>query len=147
MGSFTGAVRGRYELLWVAAAVAVAVLALARRLTVAGLGEAAATGLGLRYRATVGAGLALVALATGVTTVVVGFLPFLGLVVPNLVSAAFGDDLRRGLPWTAVGGAGLLTAADVIGRVAIAPFEVPVSLILAVVGAAAFLAFLLGGRH
>jgi iron complex transport system permease protein len=147
MGSFAGATRGRYELLWLTAAVTMAVAALARRLTIAGLGRDTATALGLRHGQTVAAGLALVAVATGVTTVVVGFLPFLGLAVPNLVSAALGDDLRRALPWVAWGGSALLLTADILGRLVIAPFEVPVSLILAVVGAAVFLAFLIGGKH
>ncbi|MDR1188654.1 MAG: iron chelate uptake ABC transporter family permease subunit [Bifidobacteriaceae bacterium] len=143
MGSFTPVVRGRYELEWIVAGVTVAVLILARRLTVAGLGRDMATGLGLNYRATVALGTGLVAVATGVTTVVVGFLPFLGLVVPNLVSLRLGDDLRRALPWVALGGIGLITACDILGRLVVAPFEVPVSLILAVIGAVVFLVVVL----
>lgn len=142
MGSFTQVVRGRYEVLWVVAAVAVAVWLLADRLTVAGLGKDVATGLGLHYDRLVLLGTVLVAVSTGVTTVVVGFLPFLGLVVPNIVSMLRGDDLRSSIPWVCLGGVALITVCDIIGRVVRMPFEVPVSMVLGVVGAAVFLALI-----
>ncbi|MEV7973512.1 iron chelate uptake ABC transporter family permease subunit [Cellulomonas sp. NPDC089187] len=142
MGSFTQVVRGRYEVLWVVALVAVAVWLLADRLTVAGLGKDVATGLGLHYDRLVLLGTVLVAVSTGVTTVVVGFLPFLGLVVPNIVSLIRGDDLRSSIPWVCLGGVALITVCDIIGRVVRMPFEVPVSMVLGIVGAAVFLALI-----
>ncbi|NHT16823.1 iron chelate uptake ABC transporter family permease subunit [Cellulomonas sp. IC4_254] len=147
MGSFTGVVRGQYEVLWVVAAVCVAIFVLADRLTVAGLGRDVATGLGLRYDRLILVGTALVAVASGVTTVVVGFLPFLGLVVPNVVSLLRGDDLRSNLPWVCLGGIALVTACDVVGRTVRMPFEVPVAMILGLVGAAAFVALVLRVRR
>lgn len=141
-GSFTGIVRGRYEMLWVVAAVVVLVYFAADRFTVAGLGQDMATSMGIDYKRTVFIGASLAALATGVTTVVVGFVPFLGLVVPNLVSMARGDNLRSNLPWVCLGGIALIIGADLIGRTIIMPFEVPVSLVLGVVGATVFIAML-----
>ena len=138
-GSFTSVYKGQYEVLWVVVVVLVAVLALADRLTVAGLGEDLATSVGVSYRATVLAATALIALATGVVTVVVGSLPFLGLVVPNLVSMARGDDLRSNLPWVCLAGTALVTACDLLARTIIAPFEVPVSVVLGIIGAGVFL--------
>ena len=91
--------------------------------------------------------LGLVAAATGVVTVVVGNLPFLGLIVPNVVSLFRGDDLRSNLPWVCLLGIGLVTVCDLIWRTIIAPFEVPVSLILGIVGAAVFIALLLRSRR
>jgi iron complex transport system permease protein len=143
MGSFTSVVRGQYEVLWVVAAVCVAIFVLADRLTVAGLGREVATNLGVRYDRLLLIGTALVAVASGVTTVVVGFLPFLGLVVPNVVSMLRGDDLRSNLPWVCLGGIALVTACDIVGRVVRMPFEVPVAMILGLVGAAAFVALVL----
>jgi iron complex transport system permease protein len=140
MGSFTSVVRGQYEMLWVVAAVCVAIFVLADRLTVAGLGREVATNLGVRYDRLILLGTALVAVASGVTTVVVGFLPFLGLVVPNVVSLLRGDDLRSNLPWVCLGGIALVTVCDIVGRVVRMPFEVPVSMVLGLVGAAAFVA-------
>ena len=135
------------QTLWVVALVAVLVVITADRLTVAGLGEDIATNVGLNYNRIILIGTGLVAAATGVVTVVVGNLPFLGLIVPNVVSLFRGDDLRSNLPWVCLLGIGLVTVCDLIGRTIIAPFEVPVSLILGVVGAAVFIALLLRSRR
>ena len=129
------------------ALVAVLVVITADRLTVAGLGEDIATNVGLNYNRIILIGTGLVAAATGVVTVVVGNLPFLGLMVPNVVSLFRGDDLRSNLPWVCLLGIGLVTVCDLIGRTIIAPFEVPVSLILGIVGAAVFIALLLRSRR
>ena len=77
-------------------------------------------------------------MATGVVTVVVGSLPFLGLIVPNAVSMLRGDDLRSNLPWVCLLGIATVTLCDLIGRTIISPFEMPVSVILGVVGAFVF---------
>lgn len=146
-GSFTSVLKGQYETLWIVAVVAVLVFVTADRLTVAGLGEDIATNVGLNYNRTILIGTGLVAVATGVVTVVVGNLPFLGLIVPNIVSLFRGDDLRSNLPWVCLLGVGLVTVCDLIGRTIIMPFEVPVSLILGVVGAAVFIALLLRSRR
>ncbi|MBX3029577.1 MAG: iron chelate uptake ABC transporter family permease subunit [Chloroflexi bacterium] len=143
MGSFTPIVRGRYEPLWVVAIVVVAVAVMANRLTAASLGKDVATSLGLDYDRVLLLGTALVACATGVTTVVVGFLPFLGLVVPNLVSMWRGDDLRANLPWVCLGGIAIIVVCDIVGRVVRMPFEVPVSMILGLLGSAVFICLLL----
>ena len=107
LGDFSGVLRGRYELLWLVAVLAVVAYVAADRFTVAGMGEDVATNLGLNHAAVLRLGLAIVAMVTAVVVVVVGAVPFLGLVVPNLVSLTVGDDVRRGLPWVAVLGAGL----------------------------------------
>ncbi len=146
-GSFTSVLKGQYEALWIVAVVAVLVFITADRLTVAGLGEDVATNVGLNYNRIILAGTGLVAVATGVVTVVVGNMPFLGLIVPNVVSLFRGDDLRSNLPWVCLLGVGLVTVCDLIGRTIIMPFEVPVSLILGVVGAAVFIALLLRSRR
>jgi iron complex transport system permease protein len=146
-GSFTSVLRGQYEPLWIVAVVAIAVFVVADRFTLAGLGEEVATNVGLDHRRVVLLGAALVAVATGVVTVVVGNLPFLGLIVPNIVSMVRGDDLRSNLPWVCLIGIAIVTACDLIGRTIIAPFEVPVSLILGVLGAIVFVALLLRQRR
>ncbi len=146
MGSFTSIVRGRYEVLWVVAIVVLLVFLYADRITVAGLGRDIATSVGLDHTRVMLIGTALVAVATGVTTVVVGFLPFLGLVVPNLVSMWRGDNARANLPWVCLGGVAIVVVCDVVGRVIRMPFEVPVSMILGVVGSAVFITLLLRVR-
>ncbi|MEV7757978.1 iron chelate uptake ABC transporter family permease subunit [Microbacterium sp. NPDC089180] len=146
MGSFTSIVRGRYEVLWVVAIVVLLVFLYADRITVAGLGRDIATSVGLDHTRVMLIGTALVAVATGVTTVVVGFLPFLGLVVPNLVSMWRGDNARANLPWVCLGGVAIVVVCDIVGRVIRMPFEVPVSMILGVVGSAVFITLLLRVR-
>lgn len=137
-GSYTSIIRGQYEVLWIVALVVVVVFIFADRLTVAGLGKDVATNVGLNYEQVVLLGVALVAIASGVVTVVVGMLPFIGLIVPNLVSMFRGDDLRSNLPWVCLVGIAVVTVCDILGRTIIAPFEIPVSVILGVVGAAVF---------
>lgn len=146
-GSFTSVLRGQYEVLWIVALVAIAIFVVADRFTVAGLGEEISTNVGLNYNQVVLIGTVLVAVATGVVTVVVGNLPFLGLIVPNIISMWRGDDLRSNLPWVCLLGIAIVTVCDLVGRTIIAPFEVPVSLILGVVGAVVFIALLLRQRR
>ncbi|MBE7365868.1 iron chelate uptake ABC transporter family permease subunit [Corynebacterium aurimucosum] len=138
MGSFTSVYEGQYEVLWIVLLVLLAVYFYADKLTVAGLGEDIATNIGLNYQRMILLGTGLIAVATGVVTVVVGALPFLGLIVPNVVSMVRGDDLRSNLPWVCLLGIATVTLCDLIGRIIIAPFEMPVSVILGVVGAIVF---------
>ena len=146
-GSFTSVLRGQYEVLWIVALVGVAVFFVADRLTVAGLGEDIATNVGVNYQRVLLMGTGLVAVATGVVTVVVGNLPFLGLIVPNIVSMIRGDDLRSNLPWVALLGIAIVTLCDLVARTVIMPFEVPVSLILGMLGAAVFITMILRQRR
>ncbi|WAJ28469.1 ABC transporter permease [Antarcticirhabdus aurantiaca] len=146
-GDFSGVLRGRYELLYLSAALTLAAFLAADRFTVAGLGEAFATNLGLNYRRIMGFGLSIVAMVTAVVVVTVGAIPFLGLVVPNLVSMVVGDNVRRVAPLVALGGAGFVLACDIVGRVVRAPYEVPIGTVVGVVGSALFLAILLRRRH
>lgn len=146
-GSFTSVLKGQYEVLWIVAVVGVAVFLVADRFTVAGLGEEVATNVGLNYHQVILLGTGLIAIATGIVTVVVGNLPFLGLIVPNIVSMFRGDDLRGNLPWVCLLGIGIVTVCDLVGRIIIMPFEVPVSLILGVVGAVVFIGLLLRQRR
>lgn len=137
-GSFNTVYRGQYEVLWVVLIVVIAVFFFADRLTVAGMGEEIATNVGLNYNRMILIGTGLIAIATGVVTVVVGSLPFLGLIVPNIVSMFRGDDLRSNLPWVCLAGIAVVTLCDIIARLVIAPFEIPVSVVLGVVGAVVF---------
>ena len=146
-GSFTSVLKGQYEPLWLVAVVVVLVFFVADRFTVAGLGEEIATNVGLNYRRIVFIGTGLIAIATGIVTVVVGNLPFLGLIVPNIVSMFRGDDLRSNLPWVCLLGISVVTVCDIISRIIIRPFEIPVSTILAIVGAVVFITLLLRQRR
>lgn len=147
VGSFAPVQVGRYEYLWIIVLVNVIIFFYADRLTLAGLGEDVATSLGVNYNKVVILGTGLISIAVGVVAAVIGNLPFLGLIVPNIVSMYRGDDLKSNLPWVCVLGMGTITLCDIISRTIIMPFEVPVSLILGTVGAAVFIVILLKQRR
>lgn len=146
VGSFAPVQVGRYEYLWFIVIITILIFIYANRLTLAGLGEDVATSLGVNYNRIVIFGTALVTIAVGIVAAVIGYLPFLGLIVPNIVAMFRGDDLRSNLPWVCVLGMGTITLCDIISRTIIMPFEVPVSLILGTVGAAVFIIILLRQR-
>ena len=147
VGSFAPVQSGRYEYLWLIVIVTIFIFIYADRLTLAGLGEDVATSLGVNYNRIIILGTALISLAVGIVAAVIGNLPFLGLIVPNIVSMYRGDDLRSNLPWVCLLGMGVITLCDIISRTIIMPFEVPVSLILGTVGAAVFIIILLRQRR
>lgn len=147
VGSFAAVQVGRYEYLWLIILVTVLIFLYADRFTLAGLGEDVATSLGVNYNRIVLLGTGLIALAVGIVSAVIGSLPFLGLIVPNIVSMYRGDDLRSNLPWVCIVGMGVITLCDIIARTIIKPFEVPVSLILGTIGAVVFILILLRQRR
>lgn len=142
-GELSGVLQGRYELLWIAGGVALGTWFIADRVTVLALGDAAGRALGVNVAAVTAAGLAAISLVTALTVVTLGAIPFIGLVVPNLVSRLIGDNLRAGLPLTASLGALLVLGADMLGRVVRVPYEIPASAMTGVIGAALFLALIL----
>lgn len=146
-GDFSSVMQGRYELIWIVGLITLLAALIADRFTVAGLGQDFSVNVGLNYRQIQLTGMAMIAIVSGVVIVVVGVLPFLGLVVPNIVSMIFGDNLRRTVPWVAMTGAILVLSCDILGRLIIYPFEVPVSALLGVLGAAVFLVLIIRGRR
>lgn len=147
VGSFAQVQIGRYEYLWMIVIVSVLIFIYADRLTLAGLGEDITTSLGANYNRIVVLGTGLISFAVGIVAAVIGNLPFLGLIVPNIVSMYRGDHLRSNLPWVCVLGMGTIMLSDIISRTIIMPFEVPVSLILGTLGAVVFIVILLRQRR
>lgn len=147
IGSFAPVQIGRYEYLWIIVVVTVIIFLYANRLTIAGLGEEVATTLGVNYNRLIVLANALIAVCVGIVAAVIGNIPFLGLIVPNVISMIRGDDLRSNLPWVCLTGMGTIILCDIIARVVIMPFEVPVSLILGTVGAVVFILILLRQRR
>jgi iron complex transport system permease protein len=146
-GDFSGVLAGRYELLWLVLAATVVAYLWADRFSVAGMGESFAINLGVAYTRVVMVGLAIASIVTAIVVVSVGSIPFLGLVVPNLVTLAMGDNLRRVLPVTALTGAAFVLVCDVLARTIRYPYEVPVGMIGGVVGGVLFIALLLRARN
>ncbi|AOR65008.1 ABC transporter permease [Pectobacterium wasabiae] len=146
-GDFSGILQGRYELLWLVGVLTLLACWTADRFTVAGMGREFSVNVGLNYRKVMLLGLSIIAVISGVVVVVVGALPFLGLIVPNLISMLMGDNVRKTIPWVCLLGGGLVLLCDIIGRVVRYPFEIPVSVILGVIGAVVFLLLLLSQKR
>ena len=142
-GDFSGILRGRYELLWLALAMTVIAWIAADRFTVVGLGQEFTTNLGLRYGRVLALGLTIVSVVTAIVVVTAGIIPFLGLIVPNIVSIAMGDNVRRSIPWVAVLGAAFVLACDILGRLLRFPYEIPLGIVVGVIGSVLFLYLLL----
>ncbi|MDF7676294.1 iron chelate uptake ABC transporter family permease subunit [Neisseriaceae bacterium ESL0693] len=138
-GDFSAVLSGRYELLWLTGLMALMVYFLADRLTIAGLGHSISTSLGINYMQMMWFALIVVAMITAIVVVTVGQIPFIGLVVPNIVSRLAGDRLRQNLPSVALLGANALLFCDIISRTIDPPYEIPVSLIFGIVGTVLFL--------
>ncbi|KGH07487.1 ABC transporter permease [Comamonas thiooxydans] len=145
LGDFSRVVQSHYEILYIIFPVVMLAYLYAHRFTVLGMGEDIATSLGLGYAATAIIGLVLVALTISATVIAVGAIPFVGLVVPQLVAMRCGENLRRTLPLVALGGASLLLACDIAGRLVMYPFEVPIGLTAGVVGGVMFLVLIVRG--
>jgi iron complex transport system permease protein len=139
LGEFSGVMRGRYELLWLAGAAAFISYLIADQFAILGLGRDISLSLGLNHRQVMAAGLLCVSVVSALTVVTVGMLPFIGLVIPNLVSRRLGDNLRATLPITALLGGVFVLGCDILARMLRHPFEVPVGTIFGVLGSLAFL--------
>lgn len=142
-GDFSVVLRGRYELLWLTLGCALLAYLYADRFTLAGMGKSFTTNLGMNYNLVLFGGLLLVSLIAAITVTTAGMIPFLGLVVPNVVSMLMGDNLRRSLPWVALTGAAFMLACDLVSRLLRYPYEIPVGTVVGVIGSVFFIYLLL----
>lgn len=116
---------------------------LARGLNGLMLGEAEAYHLGIPVQRIKAMAIVLVAFAVGASVAAAGMIGFVGIVVPHLIRLAIGPDHRLLLPLSALGGAMLLVAADIVARLIVAPAELPIGIVTAAIGAPFFLWLLL----
>ncbi|WP_323778690.1 ABC transporter permease [Leisingera sp.] len=147
LGDFSRVVQGNYELIYLILPVVLLTYVFAQRFTLAAMGRDLAESLGLRYRRMVLLALLLVSATVSASVITVGTVPFVGLVVPNLVAIWHGDNLRQTLPAVALTGAVLLLACDIFGRVVIYPYEVPIGLTVGAIGGLIFLLLILRVRR
>ena len=116
---------------------------LARGMNALALGEAAAYHMGFRVEALKRYAILLTALATGGAVALTGGIGFVGIIVPHLLRQLLGPDHRLILPGSALMGGVLLVAADVAARSLMAPAEIPIGILTALIGAPVFLHILL----
>lgn len=143
IGDFSMIIKGRYEFIYLSIPMLILAYLFANRFTIAGMGESFAKNLGLNYRQVVQIGLIIVAFITASVIITVGVIPFLGLIVPNIVSIFRGDHLKKNLPHTALLGANFLLFCDILGRIIIFPYEIPINVMVGVIGSAIFIYLLI----
>ncbi|RDY29608.1 ABC transporter permease [Romboutsia weinsteinii] len=138
-GDFSMILKGNYEILYITIPLIILAYVYANRFTVAGMGEDFATNLGLNYKKVVNVGLIIVALVTVCVVVTAGSIPFIGLIVPNIVSLYMGDNIRESIWHTGLFGAIFVLICDIFGRIIIYPYEISIGLTVGVIGSITFL--------
>ena len=128
LGDFSSVMQGQYEAIYIILPAVILVYLFAERFTIAGMGESFAKNLGLSYNTIVYIGLFTVSIVVSSSVLTVGAIPFIGLIIPNLVSMVFGDNLRKILPIIAYVGAVFLIVCDLISRLIVFPYEVPIGI-------------------
>nr|WP_316960167.1 ABC transporter permease [Staphylococcus simulans] len=146
-GNFAIITSGRYEVLYLSIPLLIVTYIFANYFTIAGMGKDFSHNLGVNYDRIMMFGLTITATMTALVVVTVGTLPFLGLIVPNIVSIYRGDHLKNALPHTAVLGAIFVLVSDILGRVIVYPYEINIGLTIGVFGTLIFLVMLFKGSR
>lgn len=123
-----------------------ALLTLSNELDLLTLGEENARSLGMNTRRMRFVFLMLAAALAGAAVSVAGLLSFVGLLVPHTVRRIASNDARHLMPLCGIFGAGFVTLCDTLSRVIFAPYELPVGIIMAFIGAPFFLFVLIKGK-
>lgn len=142
-GDFSLVMSGRYELLYFSLPMLIISYLFAQRFSIVGMGKDFATNLGLNYNQVLYIGLLIVSTVSSIIIVSVGVIPFLGLIIPNLVTLYLGDNLKKILSHTTLLGAVFVLFCDILGRCLIYPYEISINAVVGVMGSGIFLYFLL----
>ena len=143
VGHFSLVLRGRYELVFLAVPLIIAAFAFANHFNIVGMGKNFSKNLGVNYNAVLFGGLTIAALITAAVVSTVGSISYIGLIVPNIVAMFKGDKIRGALVDTALFGALFVLACDLLARTVIAPYELPIELIVGIVGSLVFIGLLI----
>ncbi|CAD7358819.1 MULTISPECIES: ABC transporter permease [Staphylococcus] len=146
-GNFAIITSGRYEVLYLSIPLLILTYIFANQFTIAGMGRDFSKNLGLNYEWIMNIGLFITATMTALVVVTVGTLPFLGLIVPNIVSIFKGDHLKNALPQTAILGAIFVMISDIFGRLIVYPYEINIGLTIGIFGTFVFIVMLMKGRR
>lgn len=138
-GKFSMVIKGNYELLYLSIPLVIVAVFYANMFTVAGMGKDFAKNLGVNYERIVNIGLIIVSLVTVTVVVTVGSIPFIGLIIPNLVSFIKGDNMKGSIFYTGLIGILFVLICDIIGRAIIYPYELPIGVVVGVIGSIVFL--------
>lgn len=142
VGHFSLVLKGRYEIVWLTVPLVVLAFLFANYFNIVGLGRDFSRNLGVPYNLVLFSGLTIAAMITASIVVVVGSISYIGLIVPNVVAMYKGDKIRGTLADTALFGAIFVLVCDMIGRIVIFPYELPIELIVGILGSLIFIALL-----
>ena len=143
VGHFSLVVQGRYEMVWLVAPLVVLAFAFSSHFNIVGMGRDFSQNLGVNYNLVLFGGLTIAALITASVVVTVGSISYIGLIVPNIVAMFKGDKIRGTLVDTALFGALFVLVCDIVARVVIMPYELPIELIVGILGSLVFIALLI----
>lgn len=143
VGHFSLVLRGRYEIVYLVVPLVALAFVFANHFNIVGMGKDFSTNLGVPYNVILFMGLSIAAMITASVVVVVGSISYIGLIVPNVVAMFKGDKIRGTLIDTALFGAIFVLACDMIGRIVIAPYELPIELIIGIIGSIVFIGLLI----
>ena len=138
-GNFSTVIKGNYEILYIGIPVGIITYIYANKFTIASMGEEFSTNLGINYQKIVNIGLILISFITSLIVVTIGSIPFVGLIIPNIVSMTKGDSIKNTIFDIAILGAIFVLLCDIVGRILIYPYEISVSTIISVLGSFIFL--------
>lgn len=141
--TFSMVLKGRYEIVYLTVPLVVLAFIFANHFNIVGMGKDFSKNLGVPYNLVLFAGLTIAAMITASIIVVVGSISYIGLIVPNVVAMFKGDKIRGTLVDTALFGALFVLVCDIIGRVIIMPYELPIELIVGILGSLIFVALLI----
>lgn len=142
VGHFSLVLRGRYEIVYLVVPLVILAFVFANHFNIVGMGKDFSRNLGVPYLLVLFLGLTIAAMITASVVVVVGSISYIGLIVPNIVSMFKGDRIRGALIDTALFGAIFVLVCDMAGRIMIAPYELPIELIVGIVGSLLFIGLL-----
>lgn len=145
-GNFSLVTSDNFLLIFLSIPVLIIIYMFAHYFTVMGLGREMAVELGISYNTIELIGIIIVALGTTSVLLTVGSIPFIGIIIPNLVSMKAGDNFRKVLFPTALFGSIFTIMCDILARTIIAPYELPISIVVGIVGSALFLFLILRGE-
>lgn len=143
VGHFNMVLRGRYEIVYLVVPLVILAFLFANHFNIVGMGKDFSKNLGVHYNLVLFLGLSIAAMITASVVVVVGSISYIGLIVPNLVAMFKGDKMRGTLADTALFGSIFVLLCDMLGRAVIAPYELPIELVIGIVGSIIFIAMLL----
>ena len=142
VGHFSLVLRGRYEIVYLVVPLVVLAFIFANHFNIVGMGKDFSKNLGVHYNLVLFMGLTIAAMITASVIVVVGSISYIGLIVPNVVAMFKGDKIRGTLIDTALFGAIFVLVCDMLGRVLIYPYELPIELIVGILGSILFIGLL-----